>query len=231
MTQKKAVGFLLVFAIAVGWYSSLSGPSVESASARDVQRDEVRSGSLETRSSLQLVKNVTAATTPERPLPVLDVVREAPALPQRPNDGVLEDEMARNADAPGQREWRDRYRLEAPDERWTKQMQQELTEKGQAVLRGNVKIDNLDCHETVCRMYLEFEREPDAEIFLPVAFESLAHRSHAISTPGDEGQPPSSYAYEVLVERPRPDDLPQRPDAKPPTTLAISVSASGQEPQ
>ncbi|HET6337998.1 MAG TPA: hypothetical protein VFG30_32475 [Polyangiales bacterium] len=227
MNQKKIAGLLLVFAIAVGWYSSLRAPSAANTAPRAIENDGLLADSVEARRPPQPANGVAVAT-PERSRRVLELVEAAPT--PRPNDGVRDDEVPRNADAPEQRAWRDRYRLEASDERWTKQMDQLLTEKGQAVLHGNVEVENLDCHETVCRMYLEFEREPDAEIFLPVAFESSTYRSRSVSAPGAEGEPAASYAYEVLVERPRPDDLPQRADARLPTTLAISVSASGATP-
>ena len=128
----------------------------------------------------------------------------------------LEDEDAPSTfdRIPEQKEWRVAWRDEEQDDDWTKRMEKNVKEKARSDLVGKVKIFNLSCHETICRMHLQFEDEIDAETFISAKQDPDMRYEYRLLNPDDEtadnDQREKKYNYELLVQRPRPQNLPKR---------------------
>jgi hypothetical protein len=116
-----------------------------------------------------------------------------------------DDAIAMVGNNPRQRAWRTTYGTEKQDEEWTARMRQHLKLQAEELLDDRaVSVWNLSCRRTICRMYLKFDDQLDAEAF-----------STAMREPGQEyefqsldptfkgaGFDRSEYTYEVMVQRP-----------------------------
>lgn len=129
---------------------------------------------------------------------------------------------------PEQKEWRIAWREEEQDADWTKRMEKKVKEKARSDLVGKVKIFNLSCRETICRMHLQFEDEIDAETFTSAKQDPDMRYEYRLLNPddenGDQNQRDKKYNYELLVQRPRPQNLPKRDYSEESST---SSSATG----
>ena len=149
----------------------------------------------------------------------------------------LEDEDAPSTfdHVPEQKEWRLAWREEGQDDDWTNRMEKEVKEKARSDLVGKVKIFNLSCHETICRMHLQFEDEMDAETFISAKQDPDMRYEYRLLNPDDENQDKNQeekkYNYELLVQRPRPQNLPKRDHPVESNTPALAAGVVLTEPE
>lgn len=118
--------------------------------------------------------------------------------------------MAADDNTPEQRVWRTRWSRERHDGAWTQQMHDEVQRVGRSVLERDLKYYDLSCRETVCRVYLQFADELDAQAFMKAPRSAGVHYELQSMDPQytGEGYDRSDFTYELLVVRERPDDLP-----------------------
>ena len=154
------------------------------------------------------------------------------------SDEVREDEaIATRANSPQQREWRSDFVGEREDPEWTQHTRQALSRAAESLLQGALKIQELSCHETICRTYLQFADQLDAQTFIARSREpGLEYEFQSLDPSFDgEGFDASDYQYEVMIRRPRPAHLPAHAPLQPPaeayaSTGAVTASAATAPP-
>ena len=158
--------------------------------------------------------SVLVAATPQaaqaiRPRSAAHLTR-AGSLPVPPTSARSLDEIAEDeaifaeSDRPEPRIWRAAWANERHDEQWTRQTYEDVGAKARALLKGELKMHDLSCRESVCRMYLKFADQPDAQAFITAPQDSALQVGYQRLDPqfvGD-GYPKSDYEYEVLIKRP-----------------------------
>lgn len=123
-------------------------------------------------------------------------------------DGLDEDEaMAQLDNRPEQAVWRGTFRSEKHDPAWTSRIREELAQKAQKYLNGEIEVQQLDCRETVCRMFLTFDDDTQANAFRRSQHDSAIDYEYQDMNPGRKGAEEWGITYEVLVKRERPPGL------------------------
>lgn len=108
-----------------------------------------------------------------------------------------------------QREWRGAWAAEAEDPKWTREVFNELKERGESVVEGDLKLHDLSCRKTVCRLYLQFASRADARAFMAEQTAPALHYEYQRLDPQFEGDqhPQSAFEYEVMIVRTEPQRL------------------------
>jgi hypothetical protein len=149
-----------------------------------------------------------------RPAPVVARARVEAVDP----DELAEDEAMRRADTePELRQWRIDFAKERQDEAWTQQVLDDVSAESER-LHGAVRVSDLSCRQTVCRMHLQFADQLDARAFIeaPRARE-LRYAFQGLDPDFDgEGFDRSDFTYELLIKR----------AAAPQTTDTASASSN-----
>lgn len=234
----KRTGFTMLFvaiAVIAAWSSVFSGAPPRSAAADSrFDADQVVRGPTATPVAARVAQMSAAASkAAEHEIPSLaPPAGERMAAQPAIDDSPTEDDTIHGSDQTQQQAtWRDKYQTERSDDVWTKRMGRDMTDRAASLLHGNMEMENLDCRETVCRMYLEFKRKVDGETFMSSIDDPKAQYVYqSLGGNADEGSEPSPYTYELLVKRPLPAGTLQRPPLPRPTTLVVgnpNSSASG----
>jgi hypothetical protein len=181
------------------------------------------------------------------PKPAIDAQRKAATDEAVAPLAVDEDDVAENEEmlatdtGPEQGVRRAAWANEAQDDVWTQKVGEEVKEQAGLLLSGDLRLHHLSCHETVCRMYLQFANHTDAVAFMSAPHEAASHYDYQRLDPQFEGgdYPKSDLEYEVLITRPRPDGMTEahsspEGSAPPPVAVAVNlpsaVNANGEAP-
>jgi hypothetical protein len=118
--------------------------------------------------------------------------------------------MRAGAGTPAQQAMRSTYVTEQSDERWTAAAIDEIKQIAQP-LHGPVYVQAPDCRETVCRMFLRFADQVDAQAFIEARRDPAQRYAFQSLDPAFDGAgfDNSDYTYELLIQRQRPADLPR----------------------
>jgi hypothetical protein len=177
-------------------------------------------------------------SAPRLPLPQLQPAAaaalppSAPAQPEDEEDRAENEAMAAADNNPEQRVWRATWSRERQDDAWTQQMHDEVQRTGRAVLERDLKYYDLSCRETVCRVYLQFTDQLDAQAFMKVPRGSGIHYEFQSMDPEytGEGYDRSDFTYELLVVRPRPDGLPVSAPSEPAEEEGVVAEQASETP-
>jgi hypothetical protein len=144
------------------------------------------------------------------PVPAPGSAPSAAALERRADDEEAE-AMRAGAGSPEQKAMRSTYVTEQPDERWTASAIEEIKRIAEP-LHGPVYVQDPSCRETVCRMFLRFGDQVDAQAFIAAQRDpAQRYAFHSLDPSFDgAGFDGSDYTYELLIRRERPADLPRR---------------------
>lgn len=129
--------------------------------------------------------------------------------------------MAMADNSSRQRLWRSAYAHEREDEAWTRRTMQGLRKQAAELLDDRkLLISDLSCRETICRMYLQFEDQLDADAFRKAQRDpSLQYEFQSLDPDfKGEGFDRSDHTYEVMIQRPRSEGQPAsvpEPSVKP----------------
>jgi len=143
---------------------------------------------------------------------------------------VDEDEAMRADDnIPEQRAWRAAWAAEHQDDAWTREITEQVRTRAESLLDGEVRLSDLSCRETICRMYLQFGDQLDAKAFIDAPHDPALHYEYQSLDPEFDGAgfDRSDYTYEVLIKRSRPVHLAEREPEQTPSTGTVSRSAIG----
>jgi hypothetical protein len=149
-------------------------------------------------------------------------------------DGRAEDEaMAAGDNRPEQRVWRATWSRERQDGAWTQQMHDEVQRIGRSVLERDLKYYDLSCRETVCRVYLQFADQLDAQAFIKAPRGSDMHYEFQSMDPEytGEGYDRSDFTYELMVVRTRPADLPASEPSEQADDEAVMAEEASETPE
>jgi hypothetical protein len=123
----------------------------------------------------------------------------------RPKTDEEEDEAMEIVDnSSRQRVWRTTYAKERKDPEWTAQMVVEVRKQALEILDNRkLTIQNLSCHKTICRMYLQFEDQLDAQAFQTIKRPATYQYEFQNMDPEfkGEGFDRTNHTYEVMVQR------------------------------
>jgi hypothetical protein len=167
----------------------------------------------------------------EAPAPTL--ATRATASPEDEDDRAEDEAMAADDNNAEQRVWRATWARERQDDAWTQQLHDEVQRIGRSVVEGDLKYYDLSCRETVCRVYLQFSDQLDAQAFMKAPRDSGAHYEFQSMDPEytGEGYDRSDFSYELLVVRTRPDGLPARERSEPADDEAVMAEQTSETPE
>lgn len=135
---------------------------------------------------------------------------------------------------PEQRVWRAVWAQEQPDAQWAQRVIDEVTRTTRQQVEGDVQLRDLSCRETVCRMYLQFADQLDAEAFRAAPHDPMLQYAYQSLDPAFDGAgfDRSNHTYELLIKRPRAGYVSPQPSAydSDDSELAASESHAGREP-
>jgi hypothetical protein len=141
------------------------------------------------------------------------VASNAPPPFVRPKELTeLDGEKAAMADhdhSPEQRAWRLTWSVERNDPQWSQDVKTQLQLEARAVLHTDALLSNIACHETVCRVVLQFGDREDAATFIAASNESGSRYLFQSLDPAADssGTGEAVYPYELLIRRDRPFGL------------------------
>jgi hypothetical protein len=219
MKKKTAAFFVLIFlAIVIGYLQM--GESTASRTAPPGQAVRARQDSRSPRK-------------PQSSTATRRLIRDVESPPNRQVENIREnEEMAKEDKNPEGREWRLDWIDEKEDAEWTKRMMDDVNHQVDSLgIKGKVQLTNLSCRETICRMYMQFDRAEDASSFTTAVHSDGYQYSYQLLNPprpGNENVEKSQSNFEVLIKRERPDDLPE--DSRPlPSDSAYATATAGSE--
>jgi hypothetical protein len=132
--------------------------------------------------------------------------------------------MAAHERSPEQRQLRRSWRRQATDEAWTRETLRWFDDAArQRGLAGPITVSQASCRASVCRLYVQFEDELDAQAFIagPTA-PGVRHVYQSLDPDYDgAGFDDSEYSYEVLIERTLPPGTPTESPEQPEAGLAV----------
>ncbi len=145
---------------------------------------------------------------------------------QGDDDDIGQDEAIFAADqSPEQGVWRAAWARESQDAAWTQEVVGEVTRSAQSLLQGHLTLNGISCRETVCRMYVQFGDQADADAFIDAPHDQALHYEFQRLDPGSDGNDLdlSSPAYEVLIKREHPADRELQPADDDDTGTALAA--------
>jgi hypothetical protein len=173
------------------------------------------------RGEVRRPRGVSPSSPPDRDL-------HAPSAAEQ-REREFDEDQGMNAfdNTPEQAEWRDTYAKERADPRWTHEMEAEVQQRA-AGLDSKVRLRNLECHETVCRMYLLFADGAAARSYMAAPHPASIRYEYQSLDPefGSRAADPKNFTFEVLVHRA--GDAPARASADTPPahdTLTVQTAS------
>jgi len=168
-----------------------------------------------------------------QPATVAALAPSVTASAENEEDRAEDEAMAAADNNPEQRVWRTSWSRERQDDAWTQQMHDEVQRIGRSVLERDLKYYDLSCRETVCRVYLQFTDQLDAQAFMNAPRGSGLHYEFQSMDPEytGEGYDRSDFTYELLVVRVRPDGLPASEPSEPAEEEAVMAEQGAETPE
>jgi hypothetical protein len=113
------------------------------------------------------------------------------------------------------------------DDQWTRDLLQELQDRAKA-LAGELRIEHLSCRETICRAYLQFADQIDADDFRSIPHDPAHQYEYQSLDPDFDGVgfDDSDSTFELLIRRPRPLHLEESSVSEPHGGFALANGAT-----